>query len=234
MQEKFQNYIAHRLKEIEADDQAEHYIELFPELDSRLAKFAIGIFLWNKSGEIDIDNPDDVGKVRIILKIIDQTPAFDFFDETFNDADPDTVLQILGIDNSLHKDADEKKRFDYSVVPISDYKEAYRYFEAAPWCIVISEESFNAYTAKGNCFYVCENDDWSNTPCIPGTGFPRDSYGYSLFAVEVTPDNRIASITSRWNTCAGNTEFFISEEELLRILGEKNYQKLFIKRFNNK
>ncbi|MBD5263054.1 MAG: hypothetical protein HDS39_03155 [Bacteroides sp.] len=110
MQEKFQNYIAHRLKEIEADDQAEHYIELFPELDSRLAKFAIGIFLWNKSGEIDIDNPDDVGKVRIILKIIDQTPAFDFFDETFNDADPDTVLQILGIDNSLHKDADEKKK----------------------------------------------------------------------------------------------------------------------------
>lgn len=48
-------------------------------------------------------------------------------------------------------------------------------------------------------------------------------------AVEITPDNQIASVTSRWNTCAGDTGEFLSSEELWRILGEENFNKLFSK-----
>ena len=85
------------LDEFCAGNQVDHYVELFPELDSRLAKFAIGIFVWNMTGLIDINNPDDVSKVRLILKVLDQTPGYDFFDNTFNECDPDMVCQLIGM-----------------------------------------------------------------------------------------------------------------------------------------
>lgn len=225
--EERRKYLRWWFDEFMASSQVEHYIELFPELDSRLCKYGIGIFMWNLTGKIDIENPDDVSRVRIMLKIIDQTPAYDFFDNTFNEADPETVCQILGID-TIKKIEEGDIDFDYSVSTINNFEEANDYFDMASWCIVISEESFNAYTANGNRFYICQNEGWWDVPCKPGSGFPRDKYGYSLIAVEVTPDNKIASITSRWNTYEGDTGNFISEKELKSILGEKNYKKLFI------
>ena len=101
------------------------------------------------------------------------------------------------------------------------------------WCIVISEESFNDYTANGNHFYFCGNGEWWDTPCVPGLGFPRDRFGYSLIAVEVSPENKIVSITSRWNTCARDTGDFITEDELKSILGMENYNKLLCKPSEN-
>lgn len=62
---------------------------------------------------------------------------------------------------------------------------------------------------------------------MPGMGFPHDKYGYSLIAVEVTPENRIESVTSRWNTCAGDAGDFLSPEDLRKVLGEENFNKLF-------
>lgn len=59
--------------------------------------------------------------------------------------------------------------------------------------------------------------------------FPHDKYGYSLIAVEVTPENKIASVTSRWNTCAGDTGDFLFPENLRKVLGEENFNKLFSK-----
>ena len=226
--EERRKYLRWWFDEFMASYQVEHYIELFPELDSRLCKFGIGIFMWNMTEKINIKNPDDVSKVRIMLKIIDQTPAYDFFDNTFNEADPETVCQILGLD-PMNKVEEDNIEFDYSVTALRNFEEAHEYFEMVSWCIVISEESFKAYTANGNRFYLCGNGDWWDVPCIPGSGFPRDKYGYSLIAVEVTPDNKIASITSRWNTYEGDTGNFISEEELKSILGKENYEKLFIK-----
>lgn len=101
------------------------------------------------------------------------------------------------------------------------------------WCIVISEESFKEYTSNGNRFYFCGNGDWWDVPCKPGMGFPHDRYGYSLIAVEVTPENKIASVTSRWNTYAGDNGDFITEYELKSILGTENYTKLFCKPAEN-
>ncbi len=224
--EERRKYLHWWFSEVSLTNEVDKYLELFPELDSRLCKFGIGVFLWNNTGKIDIENPDDVSKVRTMLKIIDQTPAYDFFDNTFNDNDPDTVSQILGI-APMNKAEEGEIEFHYSITALRDYERAHFYFEQVSWCIIVSEETFNAYTADGNRFYICENRGWWDTPCVPGTGFPRDRYGYSLIAVEVTPDNKIASITSRWNTFEGDTGNFLSEEELRKILGEENFQKLF-------
>lgn len=226
MHENHLKYIIRQFEEYGAGQQVDRYVDLFPELDSRLAKFAPGILLWDLNGLIDIDNPDDVSRIRIMLRVLDQTPGFDFFDNVFNEADPDTVCAIIGMSPGT-AEYDEPIEYDYSVTEIKDFEDAHSYFEEVSWCIVISEESFSDYTAAGNRFYFCGNGDWREVPCVPGSGFPRDKYGYSLIAVEVTPENRIASVTSRWNTSAGDTGQFISPKELRKILGETNFNKLF-------
>lgn len=211
--------------EFSAESQVGDYLELFPELNSRLSKFAVGIFLWNMEGYIDIGNRDDVSRVRLILKVLDQTPGYDFFDNTFNDADPDTVCGIIGV-GPMTFAGEPEIDFDYTVVPVKDYEEARQYLDVVSWSIVISEKSFDDHTAGGNRFYFCGNGEWWDTPCVPGAGFPRDRFGYSLIAVEVTPENKIASITSRWNTYAGHTGDFLSEDELKNVLGIR-YHELF-------
>ncbi len=49
MQEKYRKHMTWWLDEFCAGGQVDHYVELFPKLDSRLAKFAVGIFIWNMS-----------------------------------------------------------------------------------------------------------------------------------------------------------------------------------------
>ena len=187
---------------------------------------------WNLAGLIDINNPDDVSRVRLILKVLDQTPGFDFFDNTFNEATPETVCKIIGM-APITPIEEPEIEFEYTVSYIGSYAEARQYLDMTSWCIVISEESFNTYTVNGNRFYFCGNREWWDVPCIPGFGFPRDRFGYSLIAVEVSPENKIVSITSRWNTCSGDTGNFITEDELKSILGMENYNKLFCKRAEN-
>ena len=223
---KYRKHLTRNMGKIGVADRVNRYVELFPELDSRLAKFTAGILLWESQGLIDLDNPDDVSRVRIILQVLDETPGFDFFDSVFNEADPDTVCQIIGI-SSVNTEEVGKMEFDYSVTEIKGFEEAHAYFESVSWCIVVSEESFKAYTLNGNRFFFCFNENWLTTPCVPGIEFPYDRYGYSLIAVEVTPENQIASVTSRWNTCGGDTGFFLTPEELYRVLGEENFKMLF-------
>ena len=225
MQEEYRKHITWWLDEFCAGDQVDHYVKLFPDLDSRLAKFAVGIFIWNMKGLIDINNPDDVRKIRSILKVLDQTPGYDFFDNVFNEADPDTVCGIIGL-SPITPTQEGEIEFDYRVSLIKNFDDAHSYFEAASWRIVISEESFKEYTAIDNRFYFCSNGDWWDMPCIPGNGFPRDRFGYSLIAVEVSSENKIVSITSRWNTFACDNGNFITEDELKTILGKANYDKM--------
>lgn len=228
MQEDYRKCIEWWLNEFGAVSQLNHYIELFPELDSRLAKFTVGIFIWNMLELIDINNTDDVSKVRMILKVIDQTPGYDFFDNVFNGSDPDTVCGILSTTFLNPVDSGDIK-FNYSIHEIQSFKDAHSYSDAVSWCIVISEESYNAYTANGNQFYFCCNDGWKETESVPGCDFPHDHFGYSLIAVEVTPDNEIASVTSRWNTCDSTSRMFLSRDKLREVLGQANFCKLFSK-----
>lgn len=232
MEDQYLKEIAWWFAELGSESEVDNYLALFPELNSRLSKFAIGILKWNISGLIDINNPDDISRVRLILKVLDQTPGFDFFDNTFNECAPETVCEIIGM-SPMASVEEPVIEFNYTVDYIGSYADARQYLDMTSWCIVISEESFKAYTANGNRFYFCGNGEWWDVPCIPGNGFPRDRFGYSLIAVEVTPDNQIASITSRWNTCACDTGDFITVNELKSILGTENYNKLLCKPAEN-
>ena len=203
-----------------------YYNKIFPELTGRLSKFANGIQEWIKKGFINLENIDDISRVRLILKVLDLTPGFDFFDEEFNGYSPEKVCEIIGMSPNTPK-KEHKISFDYDIIPINSFEEIKEIAWEESWCIVISEESYNEYTKGGNRFYFLANKNWRKVPCIPGMNFPYDEYGYSLIAVEMSPDNKIVSVTSRWNNCSYNHNYFLLPEELKEILKEK-FEELFI------
>ena len=213
--------------EYTAESEVDHYLELFPELDGPLSKFAVGIFQWNLGKEIDINNADDVCRVRNILKVLDKSPAYDFFNEWFNGCSPDIVCEVLGMSPKIIRE-EPMIEFEYSITPISTFEEANEYKDASSWCIVISREAFEEYTKKGSRFYFLENKNWYDVQSIPGMNYPYDRFGYSLIAVELSSDNKIISVTSRWNENGENSGSFLTESELKDILGEL-YNELFFR-----
>lgn len=221
------------LGEFSAEDQAEKYLELFPEMNDRLWKYAVGIHIWAMEGDINLNNPDDISRVRTILKVIGSTPAFDFFDNVFNECNPDTVCEILGMSPKVpRKEAPLIK--DYTVFQIDSWEEAKTWSDIVSWCILISEEAFKMYTRNGNRFCFCGNGEYWDTPCEPGINFPYDQYGHSLIAVEISPENEIVSVTSRWNTCAADVKgHYLTPEQLCSLLGDENYAKLFVHKSEN-
>lgn len=226
MEDQYKERIKWWFGEFCAENQVDRYLEIFPELKGRLSKFGIGIFKWNMGGEINIENPDDVSRVRMILRVLDSSPGYDFFDQSFNECNPEVVCEILGMSPKLPRE-EPKIKFNYQVSPIPDFDEAKHYQDLVSWCIVISKESFDEYTKNGNRFYFIGCDEWWDVACIPGKNFPHDNYGYSLIAVEVSPENEIVSVTSRWNECAENSGKFLTESQLKDILGDK-YSELMI------
>ena len=226
MEEHYKERMKWWFGEFCAENQVDLYLEIFPELKGRLSKFGIGIFQWNMGGEINIENPDDVSRVRMILKVLESSPAFDFFDQSFNECSPDVVCEILGMSPKTPRN-EPRIEHDYTVRPVKTFEEASEYHEAVSWCIVISKEAFNEYTKNGNRFYFLGNGQWWDVPCVPGNNFPHDNYCVSLIAVEVSPDNEIVSVTSRWNECSENSGKFLSESQLKEILGNK-YHHLMI------
>ena len=60
MEEQYRKEITRWFAELGLENEVDNYLALFPELNSRLAKFAIGILKWNLAGLININNPDDV------------------------------------------------------------------------------------------------------------------------------------------------------------------------------
>lgn len=232
MQEKYRRHMKWWLDEFCAGDQVDHYVELFPELDSRLAKYAVGIFIWNMSGEIDMANPSDVNRVHEILKVLDNTPGYHFFDNVFNECSPDIVSEIIGLSPRISREEPPIKA-DYMVFAVNSWEEAKHYQDQVPWDIAISEEIFNAYAATGKRFFLCGNGEWWDIPCIAGKDFPHDTYGYSLIAVEVSSDNEIVSISSRWNTYAEDEGHFLTEEQLHSLIGDEEFAKLFCHKLEN-
>lgn len=213
----YEKHIKWWLGEFCAEDRYEWLMELFPEFNTRLAKFAIGVYVWNMTGQIDLDNPDDVGRIRMMLKVIDTTPGFDLFDNVINEASPEMVSGIIGMSPRV---VCKEPPFvaDYTVCPNLSYAEAReQYHDFVGWSIVVSEESFNSYKAAGSRFVFCCNENWWDTPCQTGENYPLDNYGLSLLAVEIGNDNRIRSITTRWNDTGDN----LSESRLRELLGEK-------------
>lgn len=159
-------------------------------MNDRLWKYTVGVFVWNMEGLIDLTNPDDVSRVRNILKVIGSTPAFNFFDNVFNECSPEIVCEILGLSPKTPREETPIK-FDFTVHPIRSWEEAEAWHEPASWNFLISEEAFKS---NDNRFYMGGNGEWYDVPCDPGANFPYDQFGYSLISIEVSPDDEIVSI----------------------------------------
>ena len=93
--ERYEREITWWFKEFEFQDRMPEYIELFPELKSRLSKFAIGILQWEMKGFISLYNSKDIRFIRNILREIDKKGYFEKLDETFNDLKPLNLVKLL-------------------------------------------------------------------------------------------------------------------------------------------
>ena len=78
------------------EEDVKRYLTIFPELDSNLSKYAIGILLWEIKGMVNIEDSTDIEMVKFILKVLNYNPrAFEIFDNTFCEASFDTTFQLI-------------------------------------------------------------------------------------------------------------------------------------------
>lgn len=85
-----------RFAELCHEDDVDRYLKIFPEFDSNLSKFAIGVLLWEIKGMVNLKDITDVEKIKFILKVLKNSPmAYAIFDNTFCEASFDTTFQLI-------------------------------------------------------------------------------------------------------------------------------------------
>ena len=78
------------------EEDVNRYLNIFPELDSNLSKYAIGVLLWEIKGMVNLEDAADVKMIKFILKVLNDNPmAFVIFDNTFCDASFDTTYHLI-------------------------------------------------------------------------------------------------------------------------------------------
>lgn len=192
-----------------------------PRLDGPAGKFLPGIHRWLREGDITLSSDADYERLNILLHIIEDHPAFYFFDEDFNGQNREFVETSLSLDYGGPA-YETPTAATYKAVRIGSYDEAREFLPFAPdWCILISEEAYREHTRNGkDTFYFLERSDMESVPRMPGVSFPKDDYGLSLIAVCIAANGTIASITSRWNY-GEDQDFFLTPEELKDIVGNE-------------
>lgn len=177
--------------------------------------FYPGLLRWSRDGEIDLDTEKGVARAIALLKVICNSPAFDFYDGDFNGQSFGSVKSSVNIDldaEEYHSEGPHR----YRIERIASFVQARKYREYAPdWCILESEVAYDGHSDYGKNsieFYI--RDDMEKIPAFPGKDFPHDEYGLSLIAVITGPDSEIVSVTPRWNC---------KDEKLLDFL--KNIKK---------
>ena len=198
-------------------------LHFFPQLNGKMSKFLPGILRWERDGDIDLDNSDDIAFVDTMFKLIESYSAKDFFNPDFNGCTPEVMSEILEL---APKDPREEEiLYDYSVKSIPSYQEAKKYKMYTNWAVLSSQEAFATFRENGNRFYIALNRGWESVACIPGEDFPYDSYGCSMLLIEVSKDNKIESVTPRWSNLSGSNAI-ICEEDLKYIM-ESSFNELF-------
>ena len=162
--------------------------------------FYPGLLRWSRDGEIDLDTEKGVARAIALLKVICNSPAFDFYDGDFNGLSFESVKSSVNIDldaDEYHSDGPHR----YRIERIASFVQARKYRKYAPeWCILESEVAYDGHSDYGKNrigFYI--RDDMEKIPAFPGKDFPHDEYGLSLIAVITGPDSEIVSVTPRWN-----------------------------------
>ena len=185
--------------------------------------FYPGILRWSRDGEIDLDTEKGVARVIALLKVICNSPAFDFYDGDFNGQSFEAVRNSVNIDldaEEYHSEGPHR----YRIERIASFVQARKYREYAPdWCILESEVAYDGHSDYGKNridFYI--RDDMEKIPAFPGKDFPHDDYGLSLIAVITEPDSEIVSVTPRWN-CEDEKllDFLENIKDTIRITTDK-------------
>lgn len=185
--------------------------------------FYPGLLRWSHDGEIDLDTEKGKARVIALLKVICNSPAFDFYDGDFNGQSFEAVKNSVNIDldaEEYHSEGPHR----YRIERIASFVQARKYREYAPdWCILESEVAYDGHSDYGKNsieFYI--RDDMEKIPAFPGKDFPHDEYGKSLIAVITGPDSEIISVTPRWN-CEDEKllDFLKNIKETVRITTDK-------------
>ena len=195
--------------------------------------FYPGLLRWSRDGEIDLDTEKGVARAIALLKVICNSPAFDFYDGDFNGLSFESVKSSVNIDldaDEYHSDGPHR----YRIERIASFVQARKYRKYAPeWCILESEVAYDGHSDYGKNridFYI--RDDMEKIPAFPGKDFPHDDYGLSLIAVITEPDSEIVSVTPRWN-CEDEKllDFLKNIKDTIRITTDK--QKIESDYFTN-
>ena len=185
--------------------------------------FYPGLLRWSRDGEIDLDTEKGVARAIALLKVICNSPAFDFYDGDFNGQSFEAVRNSVNIDldaEEYHSEGPHR----YRIERIASFVQARKYREYAPdWCILESEVAYDGHSDYGKNridFYI--RDDMEKIPAFPGKDFPHDDYGLSLIAVITEPDSEIVSVTPRWN-CEDEKllDFLENIKDTIRITTDK-------------
>jgi hypothetical protein len=144
-----------------------------------------------------------------------------------------------GFGNALDRDLQDRREAvrshapaghtgNYRIEHIPDFRTASRYaryFTVSPWCICTSQMMWDSYTLEGkNTVYFCLRDGFENVPAEPGENCPLDEYGISMIAVIVDPDGDLCTATPRWNDANGSSDYLMTEEDVVDIIGEPFYE----------
>ena len=118
---------------------------------------------------------------------------------------------------------------EYTIVPITSFKEAKRYGRYTSWCVTHGEDAYDSYTKGGEKFYFCLRNGFENIPENAGQNAPLDEYGLSMISVLVDCDGDLDRVTTRWNhDFGGENHPELSTTEQLEDLLNVNFYNTFI------
>lgn len=142
----------------------------------------------------------------------------------FENMSEDQLLELVGgVIDIMPKDG----KHSYEIISIDDFKTAKQYEHYAPtWCIFQSEEVFFEESHQGTCHFIfCKRDDAEEYGKLAfGEGYPYDNYGMSFFAVLLTKENRVVSVTSRRNWDE-DYDHYLNNQQLKDALGDALYKE---------
>ena len=185
------------VEEADAKEFIEELCSIVPEFTDR---FYVGVLRWIAEGQINVEDINELQKLRKILKFLITCETGEFYDGNFNGLSYTEAIATLKL-NLDSTEYNTPKECQYKVVRIPSYQALQQYREwTDDWCITVSEIAFAGYSLQGeNSICLLLRDDYQLVPKNPGDTFPYDTYGDSIYCVILDSKGNIDSITNRWN-----------------------------------
>lgn len=154
-----------------------------------------------------------------ILNYISNSPLI--YDDPSVDFANMSENQLLEFVGGVIDTKPAKVKHSYEIISVNSFQTAKQYEHYAPtWCIFQSEDVFLEESHQGICHFIfCKRDDADDYSQLTfGEGYPYDNYGMSFFAVLLTKENRVVSVTSRRNWDE-DFDHYLNNRQIERALG---------------